>query len=118
MSETTDTHNGLTSSPSLTPSFLRDQDSPRQTSGWPETKDQTPNKGSLIMGLNPMPTTQLSLSFWGGKKQIYSERNTLHRIWANLEGKRPQFSTKKNHSHSENRSWDSTEMSSNLGSAA
>ena len=39
MSETTDTRNGLTPSPSLTPSFLGDQDSPRQTSGWPETKD-------------------------------------------------------------------------------
>ena len=68
MSETTDTRNGLTPSPSLTPSFLGDQDSPRQTSGWPETKDQTPNKGSLIMGLNLVPTTQLPLFFRGGKK--------------------------------------------------
>lgn len=69
MSETTDTHNGLTPSPSLTPSFLGDQDSPRQTSGCPDTKDQTPNKGSLIMGLNPEPTTQLSLLLGAGGKK-------------------------------------------------
>ena len=76
--------------PSLIPSASEVQTAP-ETQGWPETKDQTPNKGGLMVHLNPVLTAKFS-----------TQRNA----------------PTANHSESENRVCGPTKMSSNLGSAA
>lgn len=69
VSETTDTHNGLTPSPSLTPLSRRSRTAPRTLglSGATAPKIKHLTKAA-IMGLNPEPTTQPSLPLGGGGK--------------------------------------------------